>query len=132
MPSVQIVEHEVCSFGIFSILTMQTRQEPSIADAGVVAVVGNRDAVLDGGLQDGLALLDGDLPAVDRQRHGFHNGSIISVRLEVRVQGRGSRLNGSGAHVSRLTIDASGHVVLLMSAARSAPASGTLGRRCAR
>src|SRR5581483_6914740 len=26
---VATVEHEVCSFGIFSILTMQTRQEPS-------------------------------------------------------------------------------------------------------
>ena len=29
MPSVQVVEQDVCSFGIFSILTMQTRQEPS-------------------------------------------------------------------------------------------------------
>jgi hypothetical protein len=29
MPSLQTVEHEVCNFGIFSILTIQTRQEPS-------------------------------------------------------------------------------------------------------
>ena len=29
IPSVHAVEHEVCSFGIFSTLTMQTRQEPS-------------------------------------------------------------------------------------------------------
>ena len=42
------------------------------ADAGVVAVVGHRDAALDRGLQDGLALLDGHRAAVDRQRHGFH------------------------------------------------------------
>ena len=34
MPSVQIVEQAVCSFGIFSILTMQTRHEPSTPSAG--------------------------------------------------------------------------------------------------
>ena len=34
MPSVQIVEQEVCSFGIFSTRTMQTRQEPSTPSAG--------------------------------------------------------------------------------------------------
>ena len=34
MPSVAIVEHEVCSFGIFSTFTMQTRQEPSIPMPG--------------------------------------------------------------------------------------------------
>jgi hypothetical protein len=34
MPSVQVVEHDVCSFGIFSILTMQTRQEPSMLMPG--------------------------------------------------------------------------------------------------
>ena len=34
MPSVQTVEHDVCSFGIFSILTMQTRQEPSMPMPG--------------------------------------------------------------------------------------------------
>ena len=34
MPSVQTVEHDVCSFGIFSILTMQTRQEPSMLMPG--------------------------------------------------------------------------------------------------
>ena len=38
----------------------------------MVAVVGNLDAALDGGLQDGLALLDRDRPAVNRQRDGFH------------------------------------------------------------
>ena len=34
MPSVQTVEHDVCSFGIFSILTMQTRHEPSMPMPG--------------------------------------------------------------------------------------------------
>ncbi len=34
MPSVQTVEHDVCSFGIFSTFTMQTRQEPSTPSAG--------------------------------------------------------------------------------------------------
>ena len=34
MPSVHTVEHDVCSFGIFSILTMQTRQEPSMPMPG--------------------------------------------------------------------------------------------------
>jgi len=29
MPSVHTVEHDVCSFGIFSTFTMQTRQDPS-------------------------------------------------------------------------------------------------------
>ena len=33
-PRWQTVEHEVCSFGIFSILTMQTRQEPSMPMPG--------------------------------------------------------------------------------------------------
>jgi hypothetical protein len=34
IPSVQTVEHDVCSFGIFSIFTMQTRQEPSMVMPG--------------------------------------------------------------------------------------------------
>ena len=34
MPSATGVEHDVCSFGIFSILTMQTRQEPSMPRPG--------------------------------------------------------------------------------------------------
>ena len=34
MPSVATVEQDVCSFGIFSILTMQTRQEPSMPMPG--------------------------------------------------------------------------------------------------
>ena len=34
MPSVQTVEQAVCSFAIFSILTMQTRQEPSTPSPG--------------------------------------------------------------------------------------------------
>jgi hypothetical protein len=34
MPSATVVEHDVCSFGIFSILTMQTRQDPSIPSQG--------------------------------------------------------------------------------------------------
>jgi hypothetical protein len=48
------------------------------ADAGVITVVGNRDARLDGGLEDGSALVDGNLAAVDRQRDGFHKLPIIS------------------------------------------------------
>ena len=34
MPSVHVVEHAVCSFAIFSILTMQTRQDPSTPRPG--------------------------------------------------------------------------------------------------
>ena len=34
MPSATGVEHDVCSFGIFSILTMQTRQDPSMPSPG--------------------------------------------------------------------------------------------------
>ena len=34
IPSATGVEQEVCSFGIFSIFTMQTRQEPSIPSPG--------------------------------------------------------------------------------------------------
>ena len=48
------------------------------ADAGVIAVVRHRHAALDGGLEDGLAFLDGDLTTVDRQRDGIHN-MIISI-----------------------------------------------------
>ena len=33
-PSAQTVEHDVCSFGIFSILTMHTRHEPSMPMPG--------------------------------------------------------------------------------------------------
>ena len=36
MPSVHAVEHDVCSFAIFSILTMQTRQEPSMLIPGAL------------------------------------------------------------------------------------------------
>ena len=45
---------------------------PIDADAGVVTVIRNRNAVLDCGLKNGLAFFDGDLPAVDRQRDGVH------------------------------------------------------------
>ena len=34
IPSAHTVEHAVCSFGIFSMRTMQTRQEPSMPSAG--------------------------------------------------------------------------------------------------
>ena len=34
MPSATVVEHDVWSFGIFSIFTMQTRQDPSIPRPG--------------------------------------------------------------------------------------------------
>jgi hypothetical protein len=34
MPSATVVEQEVCSFGIFSIFTMQTRQDPSMPSPG--------------------------------------------------------------------------------------------------
>src|SRR5215469_2821546 len=42
------------------------------ADARVITVIGNFDAVLDGCLKNGLALLDSDLTAVYRQRDGVH------------------------------------------------------------
>src|SRR4029077_695694 len=48
------------------------------ADTRVIAVVGDLDPALDGGLQDGLAFGDGYLPAVNRQRHGLHKSQIIS------------------------------------------------------
>jgi len=34
MPSVAVVEHDVWSFGIFSIFTRQTRQDPSMLIPG--------------------------------------------------------------------------------------------------
>ena len=34
MPSPAGVEHAVCSFGIFSIFTRQTRQDPSMPSPG--------------------------------------------------------------------------------------------------
>ena len=49
------------------------------AKARVIAVVGDRAAVLVGRLEDGLALLDRDLLAVYRQRDGVHIHGIISV-----------------------------------------------------
>jgi hypothetical protein len=45
----------------------------------VVAVVGNRDAALDGSLEDGFALFDGDRLAVDRQRDSVHIFRIITA-----------------------------------------------------
>ena len=48
------------------------------ADAGVIAVIRDGDAVFDGRLQDGLAFFDRDRPAVYRERDGFHRQSIIS------------------------------------------------------
>ena len=80
MPSAQIVEHDVCSFGIFSIFHDADAARTVNAEPGMVAVVGHRDAALDRGLQDGLALLDGDLTTIDRQRDGVHNNAIISKR----------------------------------------------------
>jgi hypothetical protein len=44
----------------------------------VVAVVRDREPVLDGSLEDGLALLDRDWRPVDRQRDGVHRSLIIS------------------------------------------------------
>ena len=65
------------------------------AKAGVVAVVGQPDAGLDGGLQDGLALRDGELTAVDREGDGIHSLPILadrprglSVRRPVVCRGR--------------------------------------------
>ncbi len=45
------------------------------ADAGVIAVIRDGDPALDRGLQNGLALLDGDLAAVYRQRDGIHSST---------------------------------------------------------
>jgi hypothetical protein len=71
MPSVQTVEHDVCSFGIFSILTMQTRQEPSMLMPGDSSstALRCRSRWRPAGR---LALLDGDLPP-----------SIVSVTVSI-------------------------------------------------
>ena len=45
------------------------------ADAGVITVVRNGDAALDGRLQDRFAFLDGDLAAIDGQRDCVHQHS---------------------------------------------------------
>jgi hypothetical protein len=49
------------------------------AETGVVAVVGDLDAGLDGGFEDRGALRDGELPTVDGQRHEFHKEGIVLV-----------------------------------------------------
>ena len=48
------------------------------AKAGVVAVVRDLDAALDGGLKNSSALFDGDGAAVDGQRDGVHIPGMIS------------------------------------------------------
>jgi hypothetical protein len=45
----------------------------------MVAVVRNFDAALDRRLQDGFALLCGDLTSINRQRDGIHKLPIISI-----------------------------------------------------
>src|SRR5262249_1656451 len=65
------------------------------ADAGVVAVVGHRDAVLDRGLKDGLAFLNSDLTTIDRQRDGFHP-LIISIGSLTPAPAWGFGAPGSG------------------------------------
>jgi hypothetical protein len=47
-------------------------------DAGVVAVIRDRDAGLDACLQNRFPFFYRDLPSVYRQRDGFHNFRIIS------------------------------------------------------
>jgi hypothetical protein len=80
MPSVHVVEHAVCSFAIFSILTM-----PDAAGArrrrgrGDSSKYGDLHAVLNGGFEDGLAFFDGDGAAVDGERHGVHIRRILQV-----------------------------------------------------
>ena len=48
------------------------------AQTGVVAVIGDLDAGLDGGLEDGGALRHGQLAAIDGQRDVFHDLGMIS------------------------------------------------------
>src|SRR6185312_1091077 len=52
------------------------------ANARVIAVVGDRNSAFDRGLKDRLALLNGHLLAVDRQRHSVHKNSIIPSTCE--------------------------------------------------
>ena len=61
------------------------------AETGVVTVVGNLDSGLDGGLEHGGALGDGDLATIDGQRDFFHPEMI----LHRRVLGCGPSPNGS-------------------------------------
>ena len=68
------------------------------AEPGVIAVVGDLDAALDRRLENGLALFDRDLPAVDRQRDGVHkiqsyNFKDSGFRFAVQV-GSESRVQG--------------------------------------
>ena len=66
---------------------------PVDPEARVVAVVGNPDAGLDGGLEDRPALLGRDRLPVDRQRNGVHKPLIISFR---RVSPTSSHCTKSG------------------------------------
>ena len=117
----QVVEHDVCSFGIFSILTMQTRQDPSTLEAGVIAVVGNRDAGFDGRLQDGLALGDRDLLAVDGQRDRIHKLSILIQKAgDYRLSS-----NSASAAESRLTCTWRTRSVVGMDRSTTASVTGT-------
>ena len=54
------------------------------ANAGVIAIVRNGDAALDGRLKNGFAFLDGDWTSIDRQRDGIHKKSIIPGVRDVR------------------------------------------------
>ena len=66
----------------------------------VIAVVGDLDAALDGGLQDGSALGGGDGAPVNRQRDGFHILRMIPKRT-----GLGRDFGGGGASSWGLTGD---------------------------
>jgi hypothetical protein len=72
MPSVQYVEHAVCSLAIFSTFTRQTRHDPSNAQPRVVAVVGDLVVVLNRRLQHGRALGYRDRLAVYREGDRVH------------------------------------------------------------
>ncbi len=72
MPSVTRVLQAICSFGTFSISTRHMRQLPAIVRPGMPAVVRDLDAEPLRGLDDGEAVFDLDLSAVDRRlRHGL-------------------------------------------------------------
>jgi hypothetical protein len=77
MPSAGGVEHAVWSFGIFSIFHQADAARTVDAEPGVITVVGNLDAVLDRGLQDGFPLLNRQLLPVDREVYGLHKLPII-------------------------------------------------------
>src|SRR6185503_20476187 len=90
------------------------------ADAGVITIIRNGNAALDGGLQNRLAFLDGNLAAIDGQRDSVH-------RYQEYIEwGAGCAGTAGGRGRGRYFVNsASVPSSLLISTPCSAPASGT-------